>query len=348
MTAGKRLTTWIIISLIIQCSLYLYLDKVYFATDGNIQISNIDTGDYAKAITPKINFKSDDTNISLSYDCSYTAYMENGVLKVFDTNTGKERTLGFSSGVQILSYKWLTDSNIMMIAERLTVNGRKAIQIFSYDADSQEKKDTNNYVGGKKVNTLPSYSSNDKVDFESSPDTGVLYTKVSYSKTEASVFRLDRNETLTRQSTTTRNIGKMCVASDDDQLVYEDLTYDRLRTNYKTRTLTLNGSTNLKLLGNDGNDNFYVSIGNTASQIYYGKLSVPTSSWNKITLSSPVISSNIVVTPSGNVYNIDSADGKVVNLKNNKVYNFNGEYIGINDSYISYKANDKLLVLALK
>ena len=41
MKASKRILIWIIISLFLQSSLYLFLDKVYFAEQHNIKITNI-------------------------------------------------------------------------------------------------------------------------------------------------------------------------------------------------------------------------------------------------------------------------------------------------------------------
>lgn len=349
MKASKRIIIWIIISIFLQGSLYLYLDKWYFAPVSNIKFTNISSFDKIKAIKPNVTLSSAAKDISVSYDCSYTAYVENGLVKVMDTSTGKQRNISFSEGVSCLSYKWLPDTNIMMIAERVPYNGRKVIKFYSYDAEKQEKKDTDNYEGGHKVNYMTSNSSKDKVDFQFSTLTGVLYGKISYSTSNSKIYRIDRNEKLTRVITTTYNIGDLAVASDDDQLAYEDLSSGRIRTTYKGKTISINGSSNLSLIGTDSDDNFYVGTGREkVSKVYYGKLADSSSTWKELNLGKTVNSDEVFVTQNGNVFILDKTENTIVNVKNNKSYNFTGDFIGINDNSIVYQENNKLKLKSIK
>jgi hypothetical protein len=349
MKASKRITTWIIISLVLQCGIYLYMDKFYYASEGDFNFTEGNSVDIVKDIKPSITFPSNATDISLSYDCSYTAYMEDGIIKVYDTSTGKAKKLNFGAGVTCLSYKWLPDSNSMMIAERVNSGGKKVIKFYSYDADSEDKKDTDNYLsGGHKVNAMPSVSSKDKVEFEISSSTGVLYGKITYGIGEVNLYRIDRNEDLTRVNTVSRNIGNIAVASDDDQLAYEDLNSEKIRTNYKSKIISVGGTSRLTLLGTDSDDDFYVGVGKTVSKIYYGKLTESTSTWNELSLDQSSEAPNIVITASGNVYNIDKSQSSVTNVKTSKTYSFEGDFLGINDSYLSYKSNNVLKLKAVK
>lgn len=349
MNASRKIITWIAISLILQCLVYLYLDKFYFAPESNIKMTQMNVADNTKIIKPNVKISNSAKDISVSYDCSYTAYILDNKVSVVDTSTGKQRKIDFTEGTKCLSYKWMQDSNIMMIAERVSYNGKKVIKIYSYDAEKQEKKDTDNYEGGHKVNYMLSNSAEDTVNFQISSLTGVLYAKVSYSKSNSRIYRLDRNEKLTREDTDTVNIGDIAVASDDDQLAYEDLSSGRIRTKYKGKNISINDSNNLCLLGTDSDDNFYVGNGRSkVSKIYYGKLADKTSSWKEINLNTEADSNGIYVTEKGTIFFVNITENTVLNIKKNISYKYTGKFIGVNDNSIAYIENNKLKLKSVK
>lgn len=348
MRASKRIFTWIIISLVLQCSVYLFLNNFYFSPEGNIKFSKIDSVNKKNKIKPNVTFTNTDKDISLSDDFTYTAYMSDGLVKVVDTTTGKELTINFTKGIQCLAYKWVPGTNRMIIAEKLNGSNGKIIKFFSYDADKAEKGDKDakaeiyNYES-KKENAVTAGQS---VDLQISELTGVLYAKITYSKTLASVYRIDRNETLTPVSTVTRNIGNIAVASNDDQLVYEDLTYDRMRSNYTPKkTISLDGVSRSSLLGSDNNDNFYIGVGKSQiNKIYYGKLTENTSSWKELPTGGLVNTKDIIINSDNNVYVVDKNQGTITDIKNSKKNTFEGSFIELNNNSIVSKVDNKLTI----
>ncbi|WP_242834281.1 hypothetical protein [Clostridium pasteurianum] len=117
MKASKRIFTWIIISLVLQCSVYLYLNNFYFSPEGNIKVTKMDSVSKKNEIKPNVSFTDTDKDISLSDDFTYTAYMSNGLVKVVDTTTGKELQINFTKGIQCLAYKWVPGTNRMIIVK---------------------------------------------------------------------------------------------------------------------------------------------------------------------------------------------------------------------------------------
>ena len=351
MRTSKRIFTWIIISLILQCSVYLYLDKFYFSPEGKIKYTKMDSAVKKNKIKPNVIFASSDKSISLSDDFTYTAYLSNGLVKVVDTSTGKEMKINFTNGVQCLAYKWVPGTNRMIIAEKLNGKSGKIIKFFSYDADKASKGDKEakteiyNYES-KKENSM---DAGQDVDLQISELTGVLYAKITYSKTLATVYRIDRNETLTTVKTVTRNIGNIAVAANSDQLVYEDLTNDRIRSNYTPKkTVNLNGVSKVSLIGSDDNDNFYIGNGKSQiNKIYYGNLTEDTSSWKELTMSSLINTNDIIVASDGNVYVLNKEQGTIINIKNNKKDTFEGSFIEVNNGSIISKIDNKLTIKSL-
>ncbi|MDD3224671.1 MAG: hypothetical protein PHX70_08205 [Clostridium sp.] len=340
MKAFNRIICWIVVSLALQCLVYLFLDKYYFAAEGNIKYTDVTQTESESTVNPHVNFSGSESDISLSDDLMYTAFFKNGVVSVVDTNTGTaKKNLSFSSGVQCLSYKWVPNSDILIIAEKL--NGSQ-IKFYSYDADKQLKTEIYNYED-KRTDSVPAGKS---VDMQISQLTGLLYVKVSYLNNSSSIYRIDRNETLTRISTYVRNIGSIAVASNDDQFAYEDKVSGRIRTNYSQhRIIVVPGTGVSSIIGTDGNDKFYIGNGQeSVNTIYYGKLSQSTSAWQKISLGRQVDKNNIIIGQDSSVYVVDKNQGTVTDVKNNKNYNYQGSFIQISDGYIVYKSGNKIVL----
>jgi hypothetical protein len=317
---------------------YVFLDKIYYAPEGNIKSTDITPQVPQREITPNVVLNSYNKNIllSLSDDLSYTAYISDGHVNVLNTNTGKATgNLTYSSGVQCLAYTWIPNSDVVIIAEK--ING-KQIKFYSYDAEKQTKVEIGN---GK--DSVPA-GKNVTVDMKISDETGLLYVKVGYSETLDRIYRIDRNETLTRVVAT--NVGTIALDYDDDQLAYEDLVYDTIRTDYTPKPrIAISGVYKPGLIGSDENDNFYVGNGiEQSSKVYYGKLTENTSSWKNISLGTMIKNNSIVVTQNGNLYIVDRENSKVTDVKSNKSYSYEGDFWQIDDGYIVYTDGGKLMI----
>ncbi len=337
--------TWLIISLVLQCSVYLFLDKIYYAEEGTIKKGKeITIEDEQKKITPNVVFNNNDKNISLSDDLSYTAYLNNGHVTVVDTNSGKiTGNLKYSNGIQCLAYKWVPSTDVVMIAEKL--NGAHQIRVYSYDAEKQVKSE----VYDSEHNKVDSVPAGVSVNMQISDLTGLLYIKVGYSETSDNIYRIDRNEDLTRVLKAI-NIGAIALASDDDQLAYEDLASGGIKTNYSPKPrISIPGVLRASIVGTDGNDNFYIGNGREQSnEIHYGKLTENTSSWNVLPLGKMVDNRSIVVKQNGTVYIVDTQNSSVTNVKNNKSYGYQGNFCEINNDYIIYTNGSKLMIKQMK
>ena len=344
MKASKRILIWIIISLFLQSSLYLFLDKVYFAEQHNIKITNIANFLNKTTIKPNVTFPDGATDIMLSYDGTYTTYFDmNGNLKVLNTATGKFLNIKFSGDAKCIAYKWLPATNMLMLAEKLTIGGERYIKFYSYDPDKETKLEIRDY-GTNQADYVKLYDENTKADIVVSTLTGLMYIKIYSNNITSSIYRIDRNEEMTQVPTNGRNIGNIAVASNDDHLAYEDHSNNTIKTNTKIGSVQISNAPNLVLLGVDASDNIYFgeSENGEVSSIYYGILSDSTSSWKKINLNQATTPENIFILQSGDIY--ISTGSSVIRIKDGKTTNYEGTLIGIYNNYVASIVNNKLVL----
>jgi hypothetical protein len=233
---------------------------------------------------------------------------------------------------------WVPNTDIMDIVEKINGN---TIKFYSYDADNQVKTEIKDIQNNKVISVIAGKTAEMKM----SVLTGILYIKVSYTNTSSKIYRIDRNEQLVRVSTPVSNIGEFAVASDDDQLAYEESDYGKIRTNYSLKNnITIPGVQRLSIIGSDDSDNFYIGNGSTqSSKIYYGKLANNTGSWKNVALGSMVDNTNIVVLQNGSIYTVNRQNSVVTDVKNNKSYSYQGIFLQINNGNIIYNNAGKLM-----
>lgn len=341
MKASKRIMIWIIVSLVIQCSVYVFMDKYYYASAGNIKEKDITSEVQVKKIVPDVELNSNAKNITLSDDLAYTATLEDGLVKVVDTSTGKTKAnLTYSSGVKCLAYMWVPGTDLMDIVEKVNSS---TIKFYAYDADKEIKTEIDDSTTHKALFASAGQSAEMKI----SVLTGVLYIKVEHSDNYYKMYRIDRNDQLTSVPTVTRNIGDFAVASDDDQLVYGNLSNGTIKVyNYSQRnSIIIPGARGLAIIGtdNNNNNNFYIGNGSIQSnEVYYGKLQDNISSWKKISLGSSINNKNILVAADGSIYVLDRQNSMVTDVKKNKTYNYQGTFLQINNGNIIYNNAGKL------
>lgn len=346
MKASKIFIKWIIISIVLQLAVYIYLDKFYFISGDNFKVGD-QKSVYVykkKQIKPNVTFSQNAKDIELSSDCSYTAYFDNGIVKVFDTSTGNTRKLTFGVGVQCLAYKWIPDTDRMIIAEKIKSGNSRVIKFYSYDAENQFKEEVKEY-NTQKTDSIPVGVSQNEVSMVMSTLTNVMYAKISYISGLSSIYRIDTNETMTKVSTAASKIGKIGVASRDDQLVYEDLISSRVRTNTSCRFISINGNLHFALLGTDDDNNIYVvNKGEKINKIYYGKIAESQNSWKVINLNSLYEVEDLKVMGDGKVYFIDKQNSEIKNVKNDNSLAYQGDFIGVYDGKVASISNSRLVL----
>lgn len=339
----KKCITWILISLVLQSGLYLYLDRVYFMDETHVKVTTMNTPGEMGTLKPDITFPEGVEQIGLSYDGRYASYFDgNGDLHVSPTHGSKWALIPSEDNAKCVACKWLPDSDIMVLAEALNLKSGKVIRFSSYDAGKEDKKEIGDFQSRK--STISVSGKNIKVDMKVSTLTGVMYVQVT-SNNRSKIYRIDRNEKITRAPVYGSKVGTVQVASHDDLLAYEDRATHVVRTTADKKIIDINGVRNLQLLAADGNDNIYVgnNIDGKVTEVYYGKLSDSFSTWEEVTLDESVKPEDILITYKGEIY-LRTGSGMMVEAASRKQVAYKGELIGICQNQVASVDNDRLVL----
>ncbi len=333
-----RVYKWIIFSLIFQILFLIFLNNYYLVKGVSIKATSFEVQEEPKEDKGfKVPPGAED--IKVSFDGSYIAYLLDGMIKIKDIKTEKDKdTLRPDSG-RIDYYKWLPDRDIIIYSIKLEEKGRNKMQISTKDLESDLDH---------KYPVISGLSNDSEVlNIEVSPLTNVVYAKIKSSSSQAKVYKFDINN----DSYYIMNISLDADIKEinyKDAFLYEDSTKNRVRVwdgiKHSSREVRLKEK-NI-LLGIDAEDKVYVGNivdSDKISKILYGKLDEQDDeAWAQIDLNEPVDSKNIIVSSKGQVLVLDDNEKTITNVQNNEKIEYEGDFIEMLDDYIVYLDNDKV------
>lgn len=338
----RTVLVWVLISLALQSIVYIYLDRAYFGDAKNIKLTKFGNSSEDTITKINVNFPEGANKISLSYDDKFVAYFDKANnFYIYDSKTIKQCTVPFENNSKCLAYKWLPDSNIIMLAEKVIVSNSIYVRFSSFDVEKAYYK----IIGDPKKNdkAVLIKGINTEVDIQVSVMTGVLYEKIT-DNSISKIYRIDRNEKLTTVGVYGSKIGNFSVASHDDLIAYDDLANNQVRTTYESKIFRINGKTNFKLLGADGGNYFYIGdmTNGVVSNIYYGKLSDTFSAWQKIAFDTATKPENIWINYNGDIY-LKTLPTSILNIKTKKLTPYIGEFIEVSNEKVICLDKGKLV-----
>ena len=341
MKSLKRIVTWIIFSLIVQTIGFIYVDKFYLSTNTSIRMKKVEKNkkDDKKSVEVPIPEGADHVNVS--FDGKYVAYYINGELKVISTKDGEEKKIAFDEGVEISFYKWLSDRNRMLIAEKHT-GKENGFKLFYYDVDRDEKD---------KVKDLTWADDKSEVeDIQASTLTNVIYIKVSRSGGRSSFYWINIMKEMRNVYTKAHIVGNTALLPHEDKLLYEDTIYNKIYSTNVENSITIKGVDKPRLLGVDIDDNVYIgSLENDKiTKIYYGNLETPTSEWKVMPLLQPANRDDIFVLEAGKVIINDNLRGMVKEVATGKEYSYPGRFVQIYNNGVASIKEGKLIKTSFK
>lgn len=336
MKVFKRIFLWIMISLTVQFAGLYYANSYILSSDTSIKTKKVVKSDTKKP-DAEVKIPEGAKHVGVSFDGRYLAYYDGDVLKVVDTKTGEEKNVEFDDGVQVSFYKWLSDRNRMLIAEKETSKRSSNFKLAYYDVDKDIKEE---------IKELDWADKNAEVeDIQASPLTNIIYVKVANSGKRSSIYWINIMKEMKKADTNSYVIGKIRVVPHEDKLVYEDLTYNRISVTGKNRSINIDGVKTPSLIAVDDNDNVY--IGDTqdgkVTKIYYGNVNDDGSKYQSVDLREAVNKDDIFVASQGKIYTNDNLKGTVREFGSGKEFIYPGIFVQMYEGGVVSISDGKLV-----
>ncbi|VYU75808.1 dipeptidyl-peptidase IV [Clostridium butyricum] len=338
----KKIIAWAILSIILQIGGLFVLDNFVFKHSSKFKSNKIDI---EKQNTKDINviIPNGAENVNISYNGKYLTYYENDTLYIEESKTGTKTEVKTEDNGEILYYKWLSDRDRLIIAEKVVKDGETVIQLITYSP----KDSSVSYV-----TSICDYEDDMKVmKITESTFTSVYYIDIYRGGLKSMVYRIDINNDKSRVSLQASVLGNMQVIPHVDRLVYEDEINNKFYVTSPNKQLTFNSNKNLTLLGIDRNDVIYIGElnGEKISSIIYGKVDEDTSSWKTVNLEAVVNRKDIYFNNESEILINDNLKGAVKNLTTGLEVEYEGKLVQIKEDFIATTdSTGKLVYTTLK
>ncbi|MCR4943269.1 MAG: dipeptidyl-peptidase IV [Clostridium sp.] len=338
-----KIITWALLSIMMQCAVLLFLDKVYFKHSSEFEISEISTDTSVKDVS--INIPSDAEKIKVSYDGKYVSYFIGDKFYINDTknDTSKEIITDEDSNT-VMYAEWLPDRNRVTIAEKIkNDSGQTVVNIISYDAKSGSKyqlKELSKYSSGMKVEGIATTTL-----------SGVSYVGINKGGNSSSIYRIDINDDMKNIGVKLNGIAALKIFPHKDVLLYEDAGTKKFYY-YKNGTSNLINTgtySNLELLAVDNKDVVY--MGETSNKkitkIIYGTLDTDISTWQTLNLEKAKEPNDINIDENGEILINDNLEGTITNMSTGSKVSYSGKYITANSKVVMSSDNDQTYIKSL-
>ena len=338
----KKIIAWAILSIILQIGGLFVLDNFVFKHSSKFKSNKIDI---EKQNTKDINviIPNGAENVNISYNGKYLTYYENDTLYIEESKTGTKTEVKTEDNGEILYYKWLSDRDRLIIAEKVVKDGETVIQLITYSP----KDSSVSYV-----TSICDYENDMKVmKITESTFTSVYYVDIYKGGLKSMVYRIDINNDKSKVSLQASVLGNMQVIPHVDRLVYEDEINNKFYVTSPNKQLTFNSNKNLTLLGIDRNDVIYIGElnGEKISSIIYGKVDEDTSSWKTVNLEAVVNRKDIYFNNESEILINDNLKGAVKNLTTGLEVEYEGKLVQIKEDFIATTdSTGKLVYTTLK
>lgn len=338
----KKIIAWAILSIILQIGGLFVLDNFVFKHSSKFKSNKIDI---EKQNTKDINviIPNGAENVNISYNGKYLTYYENDTLYIEESKTGTKTEVKTEDNGEILYYKWLSDRDRLIIAEKVVKDGETVIQLITYSP----KDSSISYV-----TSICDYEDDMNVmKITESTFTNVYYVDIYKGGLKSTVYRIDINYDKSKVSLQASVLGNMQVIPHVDRLVYEDEINNKFYVTSPNKQLTFNSNKNLTLLGIDRNDVIYIGElnGEKISSIIYGKVDEDTSSWKTVNLEAVVNRKDIYFNNESEILINDNLKGAVKNLTTGLEVEYEGKLVQIKEDFIATTdSTGKLVYTTLK
>lgn len=335
-----RIIIWAMLSIMMQAAGLIYLDKVLFTDASSYEI--VEPEPVEKNRNVDYSISSTAKNINVSDDAKYISYFENEKLMVLDTKTLDIKEV--LAGREILYCDWVSDANILIIAEKSTVNKSKPkVKILTINIRNDNESPSSelcNYEEGINVDAIVC-----------SIKANTQYVGISRTGYNSKIYRINIEDDVKNIGNTLPSLGAIKAVQSNDVIVYED-SLNKIFYSYasgKTKKLDIPNAANLVLIGIDNDKKVYMGeqSNEKITKIIYGDLNSDPTTWQTINLEKPKDSKDIYLNSDNQILINDNLTGKVTNLTTNKLVQYEGKMLQLTDKIICSLNNNKIIITSL-
>lgn len=337
-----RILVWTLVALVTQQSIFLYVEKIYLASDVKIEAKKVEEKEIPQEKKlNEIEIKDGVEQVSLSSDGRFVAYFEGDKLKVLDSNDNSEKEFQSEKDGEIVFYKWLINENSMIVIQKIRENGELYFEPVSFNAKKGETRQlTDIHLNEVKINIK---NKNDKIDnVVFSNATHSLYIKVQKQNGKSDLYYANVMNQLA-EVRSNKEIGNIVVPTTNANAVME--MGDSATILNSPGNIEIPNVEITKILGTDINDNVYFGeqVNDKITKIYYTILNDEKLQWYTLTLQKPVDKEDIIVDYSGKVYINDKATNSVLELTTKKIIKYEGQLMQSYAKGFISRENNKLI-----
>ncbi|MBC8063172.1 MAG: hypothetical protein H7Y18_21270 [Clostridiaceae bacterium] len=342
----KKVMILIILAIIIQGSMLLFLDKYYFEVDAKVSVP-ASTKTVGKSVLIKVGEKSKDFKVS--YDGMYLSFFDGNQLNVVNTVLGTIQKIKIEENSTISFYKWLSDNNKIVYAQKVQSKKGEITKFFYYDVKNNNSEE----VRGENTNgsiVIEDSSPNLRVsDILLSTISNVMYAKLTSTSGQSLIYKSENMNSMKKTQIPMSLLGNIQLTPGDGMLYYEDISAKKIK-NILGNPIDIPKVENPIILGTDSANNIYIGnvINSKISQLYWGILKGNSSSFTTKELKSPTYMKNIYITLQGKIYINDGLKGVVTELNSDMETSYTGVFKSIYDKGIISIDEEKVVKTLFK
>lgn len=340
----KRIIIWTLIPVVIELIGLLCLNLFYFNGDANFSIKKVDISSKQAEHKIKVKIPEYAEQIKVASSGNYISYYDGQSLHVVDTIKNDEKEVNLEN--ELSYYTWNLDTDNMFIAEKTSTGGNSSnLKFESYDAKRDEIYPLKNLDKNQDLSILlPDDSYEVKRVAFSGPSNVAYVMSLGNEETNGRIYRIDVMIRMNLVNFGRCRLGNIAAVNDEngDEIIYEDRTYNRIRTG-RGRVIATGENAMHYLLNTDENNNIYIGNGenNKVNKIFISNLDVDK---RKIyTLPSYVNKNNIYITRDRKIYVDNPEAGEVKELTTGKVTKYDGKLISLYEYGIVSQDGNKIV-----
>lgn len=322
-------------SVIVQCGVLWYVDKVLLKESDDFKIETVEVP--VKTFDTNIEIPSTAQDVQISYSGKYITYKNDS--KFMLVNTSNSETKEILADTEILDCKWVPKNNTLYIVE----NKDNSINLKTYNVDSDIEQD---------INELCQY--NEGMDIKSYISHSEQYIGVCY-KGKTTIYRVDIEKEVNKLKNKINKLNSADVFWNEDIFIYQDSETKKLykytcgQNSQTSEILVSNPSKTVILKAAD--DIIFLgeySENGKISKIIFGKDTQNVSSWKIQNLEKPRDVKDIYITDKNEIIINDNDENKVTNINNGNSMSYKGKFVAINDRVLLSIDEGKISLKSVK